>query len=58
MQKSRQVSVELTTFASHEEKGKSVLKDSRYEVVLDLFLTQDAVCTQQKMGEEREGREK
>ena len=58
MQKSRQVSLELTTFAQHEERGKSVLKDSRNEVELELFLTQTAVCTQKGTGVQREGKEK
>ena len=51
------MSVELTTFASHEERGQSVLKDSRHEVVLESLLILAALCTQQKMGVERRQRE-
>lgn len=40
-QKSKVVSVELITLASQEERGKSVPKDSRNEVVLELFPSTD-----------------
>lgn len=58
MQRSRLVSLELTTFASQEERGKSVLEDGRNEVVVDLFLSTDNCMYAARSGVEREGKYK